>query len=328
MIRYIQIRPTVLSLLLAISVLAPTLSAATTKNATASQSPEATVHALGNTLVDREHLRIFSANPAGRASAHALPDGKLLWQSTEIAVPVYADGNSVYATGTAKGPGLGQLLVLDASTGAIRKRLDLVFPQTVFPNPLAGPARELKFHAEAQSDAVILYWQYRSQALKGALEQDDSEFTELSGAFKLTQNSAAETSVQTATADFVAQKPNELIGDERIAGQIGRQFQSADAAVVSVSQGLSDNTFGMRYQWQLVERNNGETLGALSLPVSSAPFLVADALVFLELPAMAYVANGKVESVGQHLQAIRLSDQKVLFRIELLAPTYRGPMPP
>lgn len=330
MIRYPQTRPALLSLLLAISVFSPSLGAVSNK-ATSSESRngEATVLTLGSALVDRERGRILSANPAGKGTAHALIDGKLLWQSNEVSVPVFSDGGLIYAIGTAKGPGVGQLLVLDADSGVIKQRINLSFPDKVFPNPIAGPARQLKLHAVTQGNVPVLHWQYRSQALKGALEHEsDLEITEFSGAFEISRSAEQVVSVQGGAAEFVTLAATELFGSDRLAEQAGRQFQSADTTVVSVSQARADTTFGALYQWRLLDRGNGEALAQLSLPVSSAPFVVADAIVLVQLPAMAYVQSGKSEIIGNHLQAIRLSDQKPLFRIELLAPSYQGPMPP
>lgn len=303
-----------------------------TNNASQKNSA-ATVLALGsNAFVDRTGARIVSANTAGRASAHALADGKLLWQSKETTVPVYLQNELVYAIGAAKNPGVGQLLVLDARTGAVKQRIDLSFPDKVFPNPVPGPARQLIVFAQAQASDVMLNWQYRSQALKGALEpghEQDHELLELSGSFKIATQAEGEISVAANDTGFAMPGASELFGSERIAKQPGRQFQSVDTTVVSLSQAQADATFGTTYQWRLLQRSNAEELAQLTLPVSSAPFAVIDSTLFVQLPAMGFAkADGGGERIGHHIQAIRLSDQKPLFRVVVLSPTYQGPMPP
>lgn len=312
------------------------LAAASSENNSANaaqEKSEITVFSLGNNaFVDSANARILSANAAGKASAHALLDGKLLWQSNEISVPVYLQNDVLYAIGAVQSPGVGQLLMLDARSGAVKQRVNLRFPDKVFPNPVPGPARQFEVFAKAQGSEVMLYWQYRSQALKAALEEgyeEDHELLELSGSFAINSGAEGEVLANPSDAELVLPFASELFGDERMPKQSGRQFQSVDSTVVSLSQAQADNTFGTRYQWRLLQRTNAEELGKLNLPVSSAPFAVIDATVFVQLPAMAFAkADGGGERIGHHIQAIRLSDQKPLFRIIVLAPRYQGPMPP
>ena len=127
----------------------------------------------------------------------------------------------------------------------------------------------------------------------------------------------------------MAPRSTELFGAARIEGFPSRQFESVDAAFINGSVAQSDAHFGTAYAWQIVRRASEKSVGKITLPVSSAPFHVNDALIYVRLPASAAPdANGELQAGLNRVEAFDLSKQRSLYVIELMEPNYLGVMPP
>jgi hypothetical protein len=249
-------------------------------------------------------------------------------------LPVASVGEKLLVIGARTsdfGPGKGRLLLLNASNGALQQSVALSFPDEVFANPFAVPARELRFTASTLPNGKTqLHWHYRAHALRGALLESDESSAEqvLDGAFLLDLSGAEITASETSASD-ASTRSIELIGDERVPTASARQFRSADSAHALASTSEADPIFGTRYRWTLYQRASGKAIGEITQISSFAPFFVDAQRLLTALTPIAFRnAQGEVQSFGTRLAGYDLSSGKETYVIAILDLTYRGVMPP
>jgi hypothetical protein len=285
-----------------------------------------------------DHSRFYAAGPDARVMRVSTGSGVVAPLGAERGYPLALVDANLLVLGLPDQYGEARLVLVDASTGEVRARVTVALPPEVSANPLPSPKRS--FHARATGDAAALRidWSFEQRALRGAVIHDaegqgtlvDPDLVERSGAFVVTLGEST-MSVRFTREDEPPPPalPVDLGADERLAGIEGPQFRSADNASVLSSSAEPDVALGTVYRWDLRARDDGNSLGELTVPYSLAPFVVADEVVIYRInPVMRLRADGSREEHGSRLIAFDLAEGRERWSIPVAEREWFGPLPP
>ncbi|MBE5316076.1 MAG: hypothetical protein H4O13_11835 [Xanthomonadales bacterium] len=285
--------------------------------------------------VQSEDQRVYLSNPQGFPEARDLKDGRVLWTSPEPALLLAPVDKRWLALGQAGKRGEGRLLVIDALSGAVQKRIDFNLPEGVSAAVSAEPLRRFDVRAEARGERVRLHWSYIAYPFRGALLTTDggavaSEGLELQGVLDV-DISAANPAVQSVpeAASMASLRTPDLAADEQLADLGARQFRSADDTHAMAAEARPDATFGTAWRWQLASRREGLLDVTLDLPFAYAPFLVNGDLLIYRAPSLGYLrSTGAWQQEGLRVVVHALTDGREAWAAELLDREFRGTLPP
>jgi hypothetical protein len=282
-------------------------------------------------LVDSGLGRAYVADVDGRTQALTLAEGRALWASAEVALPLAERDGTVYALGQPGLVGVGTVLLLDAGTGVVRDRIAFDLPEHVEATVVATPKGRFSARLVAQGDALRLYWEHVAQPLRGAYEPGASELRVDAGALDLRASGARVVAVPVADAvDAPAAPAIDVAADRAIAGLPGRQFRGAGDAAVLASEPVQDARYGLAWRWTFQSRTADAPAGSLVMPQSMAPFaLVGDELVLFRADAFGVrTAEGREQYEPTRLVLWDLAAGRERWRLPVLDPVYRGTLPP
>jgi hypothetical protein len=282
-------------------------------------------------LVDSATGRAYVADVGGRTQALTLAEGRALWASEEIALPLAERDGTVYALGQPGLVGVGTVLLLDAGTGVVRDRIAFDLPEHVEATVVATPKGRFTARLVDQDGTLRLYWRHVAQPLRGAYEAGVSELRSDSGAVDLRASGSRVVAVPVTEAVEAPPAPAvNLAADQAIAGLDGRQFRGMGDTAVLASDVVEDARHGLAWRWTFQSRASTRAAGSLVMPQSMAPFaLVGDERVLFRAEAYGVrTAEGREQYEPTRLVLWDLAAGRERWRLPVLDPVYRGTLPP
>lgn len=291
-------------------------------------------------LIDTATHTAYITDPSGYLQAIALDNGAVRWVAGERGLPLDLTQGQLVALGTVQQFGLGMLLLLDPSTGAISDRVAFDLPEWVSAEIVAKPSRRFSMDSSLTADGMRLFWQYYTKPLRGALlsegegtgrEPEPADHRQMEGALDLHldgSQGAYTLTVRDAQVRPPQRVPN-LSAEQRLPGLDGRQFRAANDTHVLLSSTLEHERYGVIHQWELHDRAGARRIGSLQSHYALAPFMVLDdVLIYRAQPLILEHASGDIEENGTQLRAYDLKRGAELWRVDVMDLEYRGPMPP
>lgn len=282
-------------------------------------------------LVDATAGRAIVADAAGFAQAVSLADGAPLWVSSEVAYPLLELPGRLLALGRIDSKGIGLLLLLDPSTGALLDRIAFDVPEHVAATVMPRPKATFTVQAQPTAQGARVYWREVAAPLRGAYYGDGSDEPRITeGAFDLVLDAARSLAIPLLDAPAPPAGPTpDLAPAERLSTLGERQFRGLGDASAMSSAPVADPVFGTRWQWSVQARGAEAAIAGPALPYAYLPFAVlGERLVYRTEPAAWRAADGSETGHGARLVAWDLARGGERWHVDVLDPVYRGPVPP
>ncbi len=281
-------------------------------------------------VIDIDNAQAIIMLPEGGIDALSLSDGSRRWHSKQADMPVALNGGSLLALAGPAKRGLIHYAFIDPANGAERGSHFASLPT---------PARALvddrlgeQFAIKADDD--LLFWDYRHEAVTGALLASDQgptpdgeasvETSKESSAIALSGTLRMDASQSKLIAESGAPDAGKALPVEIGQPQAGmpRRFRSADAAHVLVSSEAADGG----YRWR-IEDAKGQPIGEFDLGWSYLPFIVVDQAVLLVRPlGLRFADQPQIDFPT--LVAFDLKSGLPRWQREIRDTAFRGPFPP
>lgn len=282
-------------------------------------------------LLDTGIGRAYVADVDGRTQAITLTEGRALWASTEVSLPLIERDGTLYALGQPGLSGVGTVLLIDAATGVVRDRVAFDLPEHVEAAVLPTPKGHFTVRIAEQDGALRLYWQHVAQPLRGAYEAGVSDQRVDVGVVDLRTGGDRVVAVPVTGIDEAPVAPSvDVTADRQLAGLRGRQFRGLDDAAVLASEPVEDARFGLAWRWTFQARTAARPAGSLVMPQSTAPFALVDEerVLFRAEAHGLRTADGREQYEPVRLVLWDLAQNRELWRLPVLDPVYRGTLPP
>jgi hypothetical protein len=282
-------------------------------------------------LVDAAAGRAIVADPAGFAQAVSLADGRIAWTSGEPAVPLLELPGRLLALGRIDARGVGLLLLLDPTTGALLDRIAFDVPEHVAANAMPRPKAAFTVVAEATAQGARVHWREVAAPLRGAYFGDGSDAARITeGAFDLVLDASRSLAIplrDTPPAP-VAPAPD-LAPGERLPALGERQFRGLGNASAMSSAAVADPALGARWQWTVQARGARRAAVGPSLPYAYLPFALHESMLLYRTEPAAWLGeDGTPTAHGARLVGWDLARGVERWHVDVLDPVYRGPLPP
>jgi hypothetical protein len=282
-------------------------------------------------LLDLDAGRAVVADAAGFAQAVSLADGRSLWTSGEPAFPLLELPGRLLALGRIDAKGVGLLLLLDPASGGVLDRIAFDVPEHVAASVMPRPKASFSVQAQATPQGARVYWREVAAPLRGAVYGDGSDEPRLTeGAFDLVLDAQRSLAIPLREAVAPPAMPApDLASAERLPGVGERQFRAFGDAGAMGSAPEADPTFGVRWRWTVMARGAARAVAGPVLPYAYLPFALHGATLLYRTEPAAWVAgDGTPVGHGALLVAWDLAAGRERWRLEVLDPVYRGPLPP
>lgn len=303
-------------------------AAAAVPLATPADGGDATALAAG-VLVAPVADHAFVADRSGRIAAVDLDDGRPRWVGPARGRPLAVHEGDLWVLAPPERAGELRLLRLDPASGAVAGSLAATLPPDVLASPFPQPASRFEVLARADGDALHLHWQAERWPLRGALLEDDGAEATRQDAGVLALDARGGSLVAVAGIEPEPWRRPDLPDPLRTPGLPGPQFVSADGDHVLTATPVTDDPIGLRWRWQLSQRNDGRVLGGLLAHYPMAPFLLrGSTLIWREEPVLVVGTDGRALESGLRLQAADLATGRLLWSFDLADPVHRLPPPP
>ena len=328
-------------LLVTISVNLPQPSSAQVKTESASFNLTAGV------VVDPASSALFLMNPAGGIDAIDFSSGRRLWHSNEAAKPLRVDGDLLIAQGEdpnvsreKTGSSYFDVLVLGSHDGKRRLAAKVGLPDGVWSGVDDGLGSSLKTEAVRLDDSLVIQWQSDMQEIRGIAPNRSSSGNEallataqrkLAGAVRLDLQTGQVLTIQGA-AEMIRQEASKSdVGEgQRIAGLPDSQYTSRNGRHVMSSEMVGDDRdFLHKYRWTIHSLATKERIGAVTSPVSRAPFFVSGSTLIYESQSYSVrLGDNRLSRERLKVRAVDLLTGGELWALPLRDTAYRGPFPP
>jgi hypothetical protein len=327
-------------------------------------APSASPFALQrDTLVDAARGVTYVARPNGTIDAVDLSNGRILWSSTDAALPLGLDGDLLVAQ-IEKGPtNVLQVAVLDAVGGRKLASAAIPLPDGVQASVSDGRNQSFRAAADREGALFLISWIFQQRFEEG--QEDNSDESDLHIYAGTARISPGTGNVLTADGGAVSGIPARWrqydappftpwqAGGLSVRTEGGRggpltlkrtnvatgrpqpdvilsehgllAMPSADQKHVLVSERVGQGGPGdPEYRWLVYATETGELATELRRDVSSGQFFVfGDSIVFQSQPHWNLVNGVRIDEPLQ-IEAVRLSTGVLKWTVELRDLTYRG----
>lgn len=290
---------------------------------------------------------VYLAAPDGAIDALDLSTGNVVWRTDAAALPLLVDGKTLVAQAEPERAGEMTVATFDLDgTGVPRHLTRVELPSHVQAQVTKSLRTSFEARAETVGDQVELTWTSQTGPAKGIspMVKDGLEGpvdarsaapkarpTKLSdaGAVLLDPSNGA---LEAAPARKAAESTYgpvllELAQGTGLTGIEGRQFLSADGAYVLASARRAGAPLQSRYQWTIYDRASGESVGAVTMPVSARPFVVQDGTLVLVTPPQTFRKDGDWSVETFAVRGIDLVSGAERWKRTVRDFEHSGPMP-
>lgn len=297
-------------------------------------SPSQATELQRGVLVDPANSQVLVMRPEGGIAAIDIANGKQRWTSQAADMPVALSESRVLAVAEPAERGRLHYALIDGGSGAVGGHGSA---------PLPHPARalvddRLGEQFQIKASAASLDWAYRHSHISGALLAGDDWGPTRDGAApkKAQQEDAAVALAGSFSVDWTDAKLSPVENSKGLTSEkprlveIGlpqpgaaRRFHSASGAHTLVSEPISQGG----YRWTLLD-SKGAALGSIDSQHSYLPFEVVQGVLLFVQPLSISFEENDIDVQRPELQAINLSDGKLLWQADVRDTEFRGPYPP
>jgi hypothetical protein len=285
-------------------------------------------------LVDPANSQVLMMRPEGGIAAIDIANGKLRWTSQAADMPVALSENRVLAVAEPAERGRLHYALIDGGSGAVsgHKSAPLPHPARALINDRLGE------HFQIKAGSASLDWSYRHSHVSGALLAGDDWGPTRDGAApkKAQPEDAAVALAGSFSVDWADAKLSPVANSKGLASEkpraveIGlpqpgaaRRFYSASGAHILLSEPTPQGS----YRWTLQDSKGG-ALGSIDSQHSYLPFEVVQGVLLFVQPLSISFEENDMDLQRPELQAINLSDGKLLWQADVRDTEFRGPYPP
>ncbi len=308
---------------LGLGVLIPGLSVSA-----AERTPNEGGSAVGQSVVADASPWAWVSDRAGVVKAIDLADGSTRWHGPSRGLPLALQNGELLVMTAPSGAGKLTLSVVNPQSGDVDRGFSIDLPASVIASPMPLPAQRFQIWAAVVGDDIAINWEYQSAPLRGTeLGHDGTasrvESQEGALVLNLEDDSSRVVAVDNALRRF------DLGAESRLAQIEGTQFRSSDSQHVMTAAAVEDRVFGWQWKWQLHDRASGASVGSITVPVSTAPYVIhEDRVLWQSGPVTAPDAKGKMYSHGSRLIAQNIADGSVRWTVDIADREYQGTLPP
>jgi len=281
--------------------------------------------------IDRGENLLFIMAPGGLVEAVNITDGEVIWQSREVAKPLwYFDGLLLCQIETSEAGKLLLALLDVHQRGEIVANFRAELPEDVYATIDSDPNRTFIARAAEEGGDIFINWEQRTEPMSGRWDPSDEPSTTIrTGRFRFDRK--AQTWRQFSSKQRIAAlevQPRDLSERERIPGIRATQFRSSDDYNALVSQRVANNRVWDRYEWTILDRASGNQIGKFNNFQAQAPFVVIDSLLVFESAPHRRRVNDEMISEPLKLRAIDLRTGDEKWNRLIRDTNYRGSLPP
>ena len=273
-------------------------------------APATSVELVSGAIYQRRGSRLFLARPRGGIVAIDAATGGELWSRETAHVPLLAADGRLLARRAPRDGGL-ELAILDAESGDELATLRAALPEGVVAPLDHTAAVSFEVSARWQEGEAIVDWRYLERWAAALPADATSPFArQETGSLRVDLERARLVGRSSGEADpeLAARAPDRAAP----AGTIEPPFDpvaslpAADGRTVSYSRRLEASALE-RYEWAILDAEDGGLLGTLRASSSAAPFVVhGDLVVVVERPFGQRI-EGRWEEVPYRVRARRLA---------------------
>lgn len=253
------------------------------------QTPTTSVELVRGAVYQEGAGRLYVARPRGGIAAIDPATGGELWSRDVADVPLLAVDGRLLARRPSHEGGL-ELAILDADTGAELAVLHAALPEGIVAPIDDTAAISFEVSARWQEGEAIVDWHYLQRWMAALPPDATSPFARhQTGSLRIDLESArivgrsSEASALQAGADHPVGAPLPG-GIEPPFDPVVSRLPAADGRAVSFSRRHDTNAFE-RYEWAILDAQDGTLLGSLRARSSASPFVVhGDLVLIVERP--------------------------------------------
>lgn len=302
-------------------------------------------------VVDAARGIAYVAQPQGGIEALDLATGKAVWHSAAAARPLALVDGKLLAQDEPGAGGALRVATLDAATGAEKARTELPLPAGLAASVTDTLRGTFRARAAALSGAsgeqgsIVLAWTATvAPPLRGFLAPDLARApidgpAPAAPAAKAGGFRRGAARFDPVTGRLVPVAEPEIAGlaaaiDRNLAPAGPTEAGAAGIPAFASIDGLhalaSERVAGSlhTYRWSISDRAAGTVIAVLDMPVSLAPFVVADGkVIYLAQPSMRR-EDGVTLRQPLRLRALDLATGGEVWQAVVRDSVYRGPIPP
>ena len=261
--------------------------------------------------------------------------GKALWQSEAAERPIGLFGPYLIALTEPAGFGTAEIVMLDIRSGEVASEISATLPEGTGGWVVDRPHQTFQADTTVITTGVggelLLSWVFSGRPLRGmpvAAGEESQERQQLGGAFRLDPATGTAQAIDATAAPRSEARRFDLSAEERLSGVEGRQFRSGNDQHVLASEKADNDPWNV-YRWTVLNRGEGNVVGQVDRPVSTARFFVdGETLIHESSPFRRKTASGEFETQGLRLVAVDLDNGRELWSLNLRDTVFRGVLPP
>lgn len=283
-------------------------------------------------LVDPTSAAVYIMNPQHGIDAIELASGKLRWSSNAAAKPLAVSGDKLLAQGEPSGDGSTlPIMILDAKSGALLKKLDLALPPGVMASVDRMMESSFEDGARLEQDVALVWWTFSYRKVSGvARPGPNGARTDTGGArIDLQTGNIVSLNAEQVAAQREAASASTKHADLAPEPGYNVAFPSGDGRFLLAWKFLGADATGIQsYRWRIYSLDSRRVVAEVSMPTSAAPFTVSDSLlIYVSSPSGRRVGGAWTQEPLQ-LRAIDIKSGTERWKRPIRDTAFRGMLPP